>query len=84
MKIEDLEKIKKVEVPPFLYTRIEQKIANLKTAPWPRKVQWAMSFVLGIVLFLNIYTLVSKSNQTKGLQSYSTSLNLNPDNELYK
>lgn len=76
-----LSKVERVEAPPFLYTRILQRIASLKE----EKVQPAFAFSvllsLVLVVLLNLTSFMHhQSEPQKGVQAFGF---LQPHNELY-
>ncbi|MDI1355845.1 MAG: hypothetical protein PSX36_13060 [bacterium] len=79
-----LDRIKQVDAPAFLFTRIRSKIESTNnirfSAPWVV----AGSFVLLVVVLLNV-TIVFGNNKTDVKNNnLSQSLNLMSDNTLYK
>jgi hypothetical protein len=83
MNLEDLNKIKTVEAPPFLFTRIQQKISAKNELIVPNKLVWlsilSFSFVVVISIGSMFYTNSSKSNA----QTIAQSMNLATTNNLY-
>ena len=79
-----LQNIQKAEVPPFLLTRIQQEIENRSVNRFSPKITWSLSISMLLVLALNVIILTStiKVNSSKG--DIVSSMNLNPDNTLYK
>jgi hypothetical protein len=83
MNINNLDNIKKVEVPPFLYTRIQQKIEFLDATIMPTKHTWAINLSLCLVIVLNIGIIYSYNAKTNSTKNYAESINLISDNSLY-
>lgn len=84
MNIEQLNKIQQVDPPPFLFTRIQQKIEKTYATVLPRKFACALSLSFIVVVVLNVGVLAYKVKQKNGVNSVAQSMNLVPDNELYK
>lgn len=53
-KIELLRKVRRVEAPPFLLTRIRAKIDAARAEKLPATWAWAGSLAFGLLLFLNV------------------------------
>ncbi len=84
MNIDILSKVRKTEAPPFLYTRIEQRLANLSNNTMPKNVVWALSVAFAILLFTNIYVLKTYSTDPYKTESLAESIYLLDNNMLYK
>jgi hypothetical protein len=84
MHIDDLHKLKRVEAPPFLFTRIQQKIEQAQATRLPGKVIWAVGFSLVLVLMVNIGTIRKVTHKTNNLEHFAQSMDLTTDNTLYK
>jgi len=84
-KLDLLQQVQKVEAPPFLYTRILQRISNFQEAPAP--VQWRFAFITAgiLLLVLNISILLSSKQKTENnnIETVVSSMNLSTSNELY-
>ena len=84
--LEDLKKIKKVDAPPFLYTRIEAKIEAMEAKEVPMKWVLASSFALSFLLFINIISirsLFANGGNSNSLELIMDDMNLSPANQLY-
>lgn len=82
--IELLKTIKRVDAPPFLYTRIE---ARLSTEVYKAPKQWKYAFACIAIFILSVNIFVFKSqltndNQNK-IQQVANSMNLNSLNNFY-
>ncbi len=84
MNINDLDKIRKVEVPPFLLTRIQQKIETLNTATLTKKTAWALGLSFSVIVVLNIGLILKSQVGDKSMETYAQSIHLNSNNTLYK
>lgn len=83
---QSLQKIKKVEAPPFLYTRIEQKIKNLQADKI--SLRWVLGGSLSfcILLYFNISLINLNLNNevsTNNLELVLEDMNMNSSNQLY-
>ena len=84
-KLNKLKTIRQVEAPPFLYTRIRQKISSLETGRAPLRWKIAFAAVMVMVLFLNISVLMSSvaAKKTPGIEGVVNALQLSSSNDLY-
>lgn len=71
MTIDKFKNIQKSEISPFLFTRIEQGIRNLKDQKIPTKTAWAAVASLSLLLLLNLAAL--NSGKTRQNDSYNPS-----------
>ena len=81
--MKNLEKIKRVEVSPFLFTRIQERINISREAPFVWKLTFAAASA--VVLVLNV-SIMLKSNEDKkenALTEMVSSLHLSTFNNLY-
>lgn len=83
MNLEALENIKRVEAPPFLYTRILQKIVTLEKQVIPTKLAWVLSGFLTLVMLLNLFAILSQHGTSSDTESLAQSLQLFSNNTLY-
>ena len=76
MTLDKFKNIHKAEVSPFLFTRIEQGIRDLKDQKIPTKTAWAAVASLSLLLLLNLAAINSgKSQQSDTYNStYTNSL----------
>ena len=84
-KLEALKKIKQVEAPPFLLTRIKQQIRNLENAPAPVKWRWAFAVSAVVIIALNLSVFFSSNITTKsnGIETVVSTMQLSNTNALY-
>lgn len=69
--------------PEFLFTRIEQKIANLNTSKFSPSFSWAVS--AGLVLWFGIQVfIISPNMHSSKKENWVESYELAPNNQLYK
>lgn len=84
-KLDTLRKIRTVEVPPFLFTRIKEQLSRLADAPAPVKWKLAFAGTALLILVLNAGILFRSGQQPKkqGLQQVVNSLQLSTSNDFY-
>ncbi len=84
MNIDQLhKKIHAVDAPPFLFTRIQEKIENAYSTVLPKKFAFALSFSFIFIVVFNAGALVYKTKQNNSVASVAESMNLMPNNDLY-
>lgn len=78
--------IKPTDAPPFLFTRIEQRIKDKEQNKLKPSFVWTLSITMILLLLINI--IVLKNESKNSLQSTEnnllSSLNLNTNNSLYQ
>ncbi len=79
-----LDQVQKVSAPPFLLTRIQQRIRNTKESTFSPTLTWVLSLSLGVVVIVNGALLVNTFIASKQEKNLVQSMNLLPQNELYK
>ena len=79
-----LEQIQKVDAPPFLLTRIKQKIENTRSSNFSPYLAWSLGVSFVLVLLLNIGVLLSKTTETKSTNNIANTMDLLPKNTLYR
>jgi hypothetical protein len=84
--LEELKKVRQVEVPPFVFTRIEAEIEKQEYVEMPRQWAWGLSLACSILLVINISFLMN-SNENTVAQTEDTNLleavGLESSNQLY-
>ena len=84
-RLNELKKIRQVDAPPFLYTRIRSRIDALTETPAPR--QWAWGFSLGavLVLVLNVGVLltVTHTKRESSVSDVVSAMQLSTHNDFY-
>ncbi len=85
MMMEELQKIKKVDAPPFLLTRIQAKIRIIEAETTPLSWRWAGAMGLCALLTINVFLFVGteKKQDSNGAQSLAEGMKLQSDNQLY-
>ncbi len=81
-KLDVLSKIKPVEAPPFLLTRITQRIENERISRFSLRISWALGISMFLIFSLNVAILFQ--NQTKKTSNLAQTMQLLPQNDFYK
>ncbi|MFN8316305.1 MAG: hypothetical protein U0T32_07655 [Chitinophagales bacterium] len=79
-----LDQVQKVSAPPFLLTRIQQRIRNKKESQFSPTLSWVLSLSLAIVVVANGAVLTNMIIESKKEKTLLQGMNLLPNNELYK
>lgn len=79
-----LGEIKRVDTPPFLFTRIQAKLHQDKTLP----TQWSFTYLtIGVatmaINFLVVFSSLESSTYDNSSQSISSVIDINPSYQLY-
>ena len=83
-RLDKLKKIKPVEAPPFLYTRVKQSISSFDRRPAPIKWRLAFSLTTIMVIAINIIVLVhSQHTKSNDAEKVVSTMQLSSSNELY-
>lgn len=83
MNIDRLEKIRKAEASPFLFTRIQQRIAdknNMLIAPTQIRL---VGLALAIIVCLNVTAIYNFVKPKNTVEAYAQALHLNTENSIY-
>ena len=67
-KLDLLKKIQSVDEPPFLLTRIRQRIQSLELSPAPRSWKWALVLAGAAIVALNLGIILKTANTAKNIQ----------------
>jgi hypothetical protein len=62
--LEQLKKVRQVEVPPFVFTRIEAEIDKQEQVEMPRQWAFGLSLACSILLVINISFFMSSNGNT--------------------
>ena len=82
-KLDLLDQIQHVEAPPFLLTRIRQKIETKASKFFSPKLTWTLLAILFVVLMLNASILIERMNEAGNDKNLVEVLHLLPNNSLY-
>jgi hypothetical protein len=80
MNLDNLGKIQRVETPPFLFTRIQQKIEQSKKERMPKSVALTVNFSVALLLAINAIVLVNYNSKVNTTESFAKSMNLTYNN----
>ena len=81
-KIELLQKIKRVDAPPFLFTRIEAKLSN-NNNEIPFIPKWAFVLSSSLILSLNVFVFTANKSESNSIVQVGNSMKLTVSNNLY-
>lgn len=84
MNLEKLQRIQKLEAPPFLLTRIRQKIEESKRERIQPSAAVALVFTFALLLIANAYVLMHFDLNTSAIGTVADSINLITNNSLYE
>lgn len=83
-KLDKLKKITPVEAPPFLYTRVQQRIDLLNQKPATVKWRLAFSFTALLVIVINIAVVMSSQRiKNNNVEQVVKAMQLSSSNEFY-
>jgi len=84
-KLDLLKNIQSVDEPPFLLTRIRQRIQSLELSPAPRSWKWALALAGAAILVLNLGIIFKTADASKNtsVESIAVSMKLSSGNNLY-
>jgi len=84
-KLDLLRKIQSMDEPPFLLTRIRQRIQSLELSPAPRSWKWALVLTGAAIVVLNLGIILKTANTAKNssIETIAISMNLSSGNNLY-
>lgn len=86
-KLNLLKQIKEVEAPPFLLTRIRQRIQNFDDVEAPVSWKWAFAITSVLILVLNISFFLNSANSTEenttGIETVVNSMHIATTNNIY-
>lgn len=86
-ELNKLKKIRSVDAPPFLFTRIEQRIASSSASVVSLKLRFAVVSSLLVLAVINIFAVsefTSHRNQESSIQHLVSDMNLNSSNNFYE
>lgn len=87
-RLESLKKIRKVDAPPYLFTRIKAEIDSFNNLRTEAPVQWKWAFAVTAIaiIILNI-SIMFKTDvtgiNTSGIDKIVTTMHLSNNNDLY-
>jgi hypothetical protein len=75
--------IEKIEVSPFMLTRIHAELEAQRQEKLPLTWAWAGTAVLALLLCLNVWTIQEQLNESLDVSIVVEEMNLIPENSLY-
>lgn len=84
MDLEHLSRINKVDAPPFLFTRILQKIENQKREAMSKSMAVSLGISFAVLLFINTMVFIENNAKTNSVENYAESIQLISNSSLYK
>ena len=84
ISIELLGHIQKVDTPPFLFTRIQQTITNTYATKFSPRLTWTIGISFIFVLLINVMAINRSLKQSYLNNNLVKSMDLMPDNSIYK
>jgi hypothetical protein len=79
-----LEKIREVDPPSFLFTRITQKIEADRKNKFSPVLTWTLSISFSLIFLINIVMVIRINHQKSDQNNLSELMHLMPENNLYK
>lgn len=84
-KLDKLKNIRQVDAPPFLFTRIKERIDSIGNVPASTK--WKLAFVLAALLILALNTGIvfqsSAREKKSNITNVVSTMQLSPSNDFY-
>ncbi len=84
MKTDPLDNIQAVEAPPFLFTRIQQRIKNEQATRLTPNMTWALGLSFVLILAINVTAMISAYKADHTSPDLVKTFNLMQDNNLYR
>ena len=84
MKLDLLDKLDKVDAPPFLLTRIEQRILEQQKQNVPKLLVYVLSALGALVITFNILTVSQLNNSGNDASGIFENMDIKTSNQLYK
>lgn len=81
--LEMLAHISKVEAPPFLFTRIREKIAQSEAFIYSPKIAHTLGFSLALIILLNLAVVINYRLNNPVKNDLLVNLHIQNDNNLY-
>ena len=79
-----LENIKAVDAPPFLFTRIQQRIKNEIITRVPLRVAYSWAASLCFLVLINVLVVMNYQPDTPHANNLAQRYHLMPENDFYK
>lgn len=83
-KLNKLGNINEVNTPPFMFTRIQQKINELKPKEAPSYLKWSFALTAIVIIALNITAIKNQKTDSKSsLEKVASEMQLKNNNNFY-
>lgn len=84
-ELDGLKKIREVDAPPLLLTRIKSRIDSLNSASAPLQWKWSFAAAAVVVLAVNTGILLSRANtsENNNVANVVNSMQLSTNNDFY-
>lgn len=84
-KLDLLKKVRRVETPAFMYTRIQTKIRAARTERLPVSWQWAGGLAFSMLIMGNVFyfSKIENGTQQSSVETLAESMQLQSKNQFY-
>lgn len=82
--LEPLQTVEKIEVSPFLFSRIEQKIQTFRENTVSTKIGWTMVTSVSLIVVFNLFIFTQSSWNPKENNNLLQTLQIQNNNSLYQ
>ncbi len=83
-KLNKLSKIEQVDAPPFMFTRIQQKINEFKPQEIPTYFKWSLGLTAIVIIALNVAVIKNQNiNAQSSLDKVAAEMQLKNNNNFY-
>lgn len=84
MDLDKLNRIQPVDAPPYLFTRIREKIRTVQSETVSKQLVWSLSFSFMLLIGLNVRAIISSTQPEGVATSIVQEMNLSANNDLYR
>jgi hypothetical protein len=84
MNLDHLAKIQRVEVPPYVFTRITKKIESEKSERMPLKMALIINLSFAAILIINAMVFIGNDPKSNSIENYAESIHLMSNYTLYE
>ncbi len=81
--LDPLKAVEKVEIPPFLFLRIEQKIQVIRENTISKKMGWSLVTSVSLIVLFNVFIMTQSLLMPTEKNNLLQSLQINNSNSLY-
>ncbi|WP_317897319.1 hypothetical protein [Aurantibacillus circumpalustris] len=82
-ELQRLETIQSVDVPAFLFTRVQQRIQNESFGKVTPKIKWALAFSIIVLFVINLLAISSYHSTQDYRNNLAKAMQLLPNNNFY-